>query len=312
MFLTQTTVGIILTNIVRLIVTLYVAHEKGLIIMRNKTWFITGASKGFGLALVKELLTQGYQVAATTRDIKKFNKTELQNENFLPLQLKSLTDSEEVAQAISTTIAQFEHLDVVVNNAGYGQFGAFEEISDKKIRENFEVNVFGTMNVTRAVLPYFRQQKSGHIVNFSSTAGFYGFPLSSIYVAAKHAINGYSESLSGELKPFGIHVTCVFPGVFRTNFFSQGSLNWEDLNNIADYDLARQNQKKFLSASDRQQKGNPTKGRQVLIQAVNSDTPPTHLLLGSDAYQLADKKMELVKDELASWHSKGTDTNFES
>lgn len=193
----------------------------------------------------------------------------------------------------------------------YGQFGAFKEISDKKIRENFEVNIFGMMNVIRAVLPYFRQQKSGHIVNFSSTAGFYGFPLSSIYVATKHAINGYSESLSGELKPLGINVTCVLPGNFRTDFLSQGSLNWEDLKNITDYDSARQNQKKFLSASDWQQKGNPVKGMQVLIQAINSDNPPIHLLLGSDAYQLADKKIELVKDELATWRNKGTDTNFE-
>lgn len=117
--------------------------------------------------------------------------------------------------------------------------------------------------------------------------------------------------MSGELKPLGINVTCVFPGVFRTNFFSQGSLNWEDLNTISDYDLARQNQKKFLSASDRQQKGDPVKGMQVLIQAVNSDNPPVNLVLGSDAYQLADKKIEIVNTELATWRNKGVDTDFE-
>lgn len=208
--------------------------------VNRKVWFITGASKGFGAVLVKELLLRGDLVAASSRSITQFDSALLTNPNFFPVEIKNISDSKEVIAAVQNIIAKFKRLDVVVNNAGYGQVGIFEETSDEKIRQNFEVNVFGTMNVIKAVLPQMRQQKSGRIVNFSSTAGFFGFPLSSIYVAAKHAVDGLSESLNHELNPLGIQIMSVLPGNFRTNFLSPGSLEWGDQDPINDYDQLRE------------------------------------------------------------------------
>ena len=173
----------------------------------NKVWLITGASKGLGLALVKKLLALGYCVAATSRNIKKLSEAVgNKDSNFLPLEVDLLNELS-VTEAISVTIKKFGKIDVVVNNAGYGLIGTLEELSDEEARKNFDVNVFGSLNVIRKVMPHLRKQKSGTIFNISSIGGFTGnFPGFGIYCATKFAVVGFTESLAAEVKPFGISV----------------------------------------------------------------------------------------------------------
>ncbi|WP_379091352.1 SDR family oxidoreductase [Pedobacter sp. UC225_65] len=198
---------------------------KNQIMENQKVWFITGASKGLGLALVKQLLNKGHQVAATSRNATDLNKVIPANPNFLALTV-DINNEEEVKMAINKSMEQFGHLDVVVNNAGYGLLGSLEELSEEEARKNFNINVFGSLNVIRNVMPHLRAQQSGHIFNISSIGGFTGnFPGWGIYCATKFAVHGLSESLAMEVKPFGVNVTIVSPGYFRTNFLTKDSMN---------------------------------------------------------------------------------------
>ncbi|RZK90451.1 MAG: SDR family oxidoreductase, partial [Pedobacter sp.] len=174
----------------------------------RKTWLITGASKGLGLTLAKKLLAQGYNVAATSRTIDALkDAVKIDSQNFLPLAM-NIVDEEDVAKAIDEAVAHFGSIDVVVNNAGYGLIGGLEELTDEEARTNFDVNVFGSLNVIRKALPYLRAQKNGHIFNISSIGGFSGgFPAFGIYCATKFAVHGFTESLYHEAKPFGINVS---------------------------------------------------------------------------------------------------------
>jgi len=190
----------------------------------KKVWFITGASKGLGLSLVNQLLKAGQSVAATSRNKANLNSSVNTNaENFLSLAV-NLNDEASVAQAINDTITRFGRIDVVINNAGYGIGGSIEELTDKETRDNFDVNVFGTLNVIRKALPYLRAQKSGHIINISSIAGINGATGWAIYAATKAAVIAFSEVLAEDVKAFGIKVTVVAPGAFRTSFLKPESL----------------------------------------------------------------------------------------
>ncbi|HMF73028.1 MAG TPA: SDR family oxidoreductase, partial [Flavitalea sp.] len=180
--------------------------------MKNKVWFITGASKGLGLSLVKKLLQKGYRVAATSRNVKELQReVDGTPDQFLALNV-DLTNESSVKAAIDETVQHFGNIDVVVNNAGYGIVGSLEELSDEEARENFNINVFGSLNVIRKSMPYLRSQGSGHIFNISSIGGFNGvFPGFGLYTASKFAVHGFSESLVAEVKPFGVKVTIVSP-----------------------------------------------------------------------------------------------------
>ncbi len=205
----------------------------------QKVWFVTGASKGLGLTLVKTLLAKGYNVAATSRTVNSLEKELGGSENFLPLGA-DVVNEKSVRDAIAKTIKQFGGIDVVVNNAGYGQLGTLEELTDSESRENFDANVFGTLNVIRSVMPHFRAKKSGYVINISSIAGFLGaFPGWGIYNATKFAVAGLTEAFSAEVKSMGIHATIVYPGYFKTNFLLQGSLQLAE-EPIADYREARE------------------------------------------------------------------------
>lgn len=276
----------------------------------KKIWFVTGASKGMGLTLVKMLLARGYNVAATSRTVQDLRRAVGENDHFLPLQM-NLSDENDVKRALSATVDRFGRLDVVVNNAGYGQVGPFEEISDTTARQNFEVNVFGTFNVVRQALPQLRKQRSGHIINFSSTAGFYGFGGSAIYAATKFAVDGMSEALAQDVQPFGIYVTAVKPGYFRTRFLSPVSLRTSSTHLIDDYAPLREAQESGLKQYDQNQPGDPEKGMDVLISIAESEHPPLHLFLGKDAYEVARNKIESVQRDLATWETHATSTDFE-
>jgi NAD(P)-dependent dehydrogenase (short-subunit alcohol dehydrogenase family) len=192
----------------------------------EKIWFITGASKGLGLALVKQLLKEGYKVAGTSRDLAGLKNAvgDAATADFLPLTV-DLLDEDSVARALYDTVRYFGRVDVIVNSAKYGLAGSIEELSDKETRRNFDVNVFGSLNVIRGALPFLREQKSGHIFNISSVGGFTGEVAGfGIYRATELAVLGFSESLAAEVKPFGINVTTVTPGYFRTNFLSADPL----------------------------------------------------------------------------------------
>ncbi|HEY9048261.1 MAG TPA: SDR family oxidoreductase [Ohtaekwangia sp.] len=278
--------------------------------MKNKVWFITGASKGLGLSLVKKLLTAGYSVAATSRNIQELTRAvNTSSAAFLPLAM-DLHSETSVEQAISETIKKFGNIDIVVNNAGYGLAGALEELTDAEARANFDVNVFGALNVIRKALPHLREQQSGHIYNIASIGGFTGaFPGFGIYCATKFALHGLSESLSEEVKPFNIKVTIVSPGYFRTNFLEASSLNVPK-HPIQAYKSVREMQTLHQDVYNGNQAGDPDKASDVMIQLASSENAPLHLFLGSDAYQFAEQKIEAIQADMKSVEALATATGF--
>lgn len=275
----------------------------------KKTWFITGASKGFGLELARQLLAKGENVAATSRNKKDLEDQIEASSNFLALQL-DLTNENDVERAVSETIAKFSSLDVVINNAGFGLLGAIEELSDAETRQNFEVNVFGSLNVIRKALPQMRSQNSGHIFNVASIGGYLGdFPGFGIYCATKFAVVGFTEALAMEVKDFNIKATTVLPGYFRTNFLNSGSLVTPK-NELDAYKSTRESQKFHQEQMNQNQPGDPVKGAKAIIDTVYTENPPVHLFLGSDAYKLANEKSGAMMEELENWKNVTVSTDF--
>ena len=280
--------------------------------MKNSTenvWFVTGASKGLGLSLVKRLLNEGYKVAATSRSLKDLENAVGNHTNFLPLTV-DLLNEQSVADAVSKTINKFGSLDIVVNNAGYGMVGALEELSDAESRQNFDVNVFGSLNVIRQAMPYLRKRQSGHIFNISSVAGFTGgFPGFGIYCATKFAVTGFTESLAIEAKPFGVKVTLVLPGYFRTNFLESDSLA-VPRNQMEEYSDVRAIQTAHQDEIRGNQPGDPEKGVAAIIQAADAPNPPLYLFLGSDSLQFSRQKIDMVENEIDTWKEVTASTDF--
>ncbi|MGQ3012256.1 MAG: SDR family oxidoreductase [Flavobacteriales bacterium] len=279
--------------------------------MKNNVWFVTGASKGLGLSLVKKLLNAGYRVAATSRDPERLQQSAGAGpERLLALDMQ-LTDENSVSAAVQRAVEHFGRIDVVVNNAGYGMLGALEELSDEEARANFDVNVFGSLNVIRKTLPYLRAQGSGHIFNVASIGGFSGaFPGFGIYCATKFAMHGFSEALSEEVKPFGIQVTVVSPGYFRTDFLSSDSLAVPQ-QEMDVYKNVREAQAVHQNSYNGQQPGDPDKASDVMIRVSESTDAPLHLFLGQDAYTMAGLKIEAIKKDLRSVQDLATATGFE-
>ncbi|WP_256010420.1 oxidoreductase [Desertivirga xinjiangensis] len=277
----------------------------------KKVWFITGASKGLGLSLVKQLLNNGYRVAATSRNLNELQAAvSAESDQFLPLAV-DIKSERSVEAAIADTVRKFQRVDVVVNNAGYGLLGSLEELSDSESRENFEVNVFGLLNVIRKVMPYLREQKSGHIFNIASIGGFTGlFPGFGVYCATKFAVHGLTEALASEVKQFGIHATVVSPGYFRTDFLTSGSLG-SPKNPLEAYEEVRKVEQLHKSNINGNQPGDPKKAASVLMKAAESTSPPLHLFLGEDSYQLAQDKMNLLNRDLEEWKYLAAKTNIE-
>ncbi len=279
--------------------------------MNKKIWFVTGASKGLGLVLVKTLLNAGYRVAATSRNSKELQQAVgVNSDAFLPLAV-DLTNEKSIEKSIQDTVAHFGAIDVIVNNAGYGLIGSLEELSDEEVRQNFEVNVFGVLNVIRKVLPYLRKQKSGHILNISSIGGFAGaFPGFGSYAATKFAMHGFSEALAAEIKPFDIKVTIVYPGYFRTQFLTSGSLAVA-ANGIEEYKLVRETQQAHQENINHSQPGDPAKAAKVMIEIAEQKEPPLHLFLGKDAYHIAETKIKEVQQDMATVKALATSTDID-
>ncbi len=275
-----------------------------------KTWFVTGASQGLGLTLVKRLLREGHQVAATSR-----NKDTLaaavgtDSAAFLPLQVDLGSDAS-VQQAIAQAISTFGHLDVVVNNAGYGIGGSIEELTDAETRQSFDVNVFGTLNVIRQALPHLRAAGTGHIINISSIAAIAGATGWAVYSATKAAVSALTEVLAQDVASFGIKATVVEPGAFRTNFLTAESLAMPQ-QPIAAYEDIRASHAKYLQMNGTQA-GDPEKAAAAIIQLAAEANPPLHLLLGQDAYQRATHKLDVLRQNFETWQPLTLSTGFEA
>jgi len=275
----------------------------------KKVWYVTGASKGLGLSLVKALLSQGYRVAATSRNASDLGKEVGTNANFLPLGV-DIADEGSVRESIAKTLKAFGTIDVVVNNAGYGQLGTLEETTDAEARENFDVNVFGTLNVIRSVMAHFREKKAGHIINISSIAGFLGgFPGWGLYNATKFAVAGLTEALAAEAKSHGITATIVYPGYFKTNFLKKGSLRLAK-SPIADYKEARELEVIHDTQIIGNQPGDPERAAIAFIELAESKNPPMHLFLGSDSFNMAKGKIETLQQELSANEALSKSTDF--
>lgn len=274
----------------------------------KKVWFITGASKGLGLSLARLLLSVGHKVAATSRNTGSL--TEAVNDEsdaFLPLQV-DLGNDDSVAAAIERTHQVFGRIDVVVNNAGYGIGGSIEELTDRETRDSFDINVFGTINVIRHVLPILRKQGSGHIINISSIAGIAPAIGWSVYGATKHAVIGLSEVLADDVRDFGIKVTVIAPGAFRTNFLNADSLILSE-RRIEAYAGIRASHERYAKMSGNQA-GDPEKAAKVMIELSEMSEPPVYLLLGSDAFSRAFTKLDLLASSYRQWEALTRSTDY--
>lgn len=276
----------------------------------RKVWFVTGASKGIGLELAKKLLENGYRVAATSRSKESLLKVLGDvSDTFLPLEMNLLDDSN-VKSTIAKCVDHFGQLDIVVNNAGFGLIGTLEELSDTEVRNNFDVNVFGSLNVIRRAAPHLRAQRSGHIFNISSVAGYSGgFPGFGIYCSTKFAMAGFTEALAEEMKDFGVHVSLVYPGYFRTEFLTNGSAK-TGANPIEAYKSARASERAHLDEINGNQPNDPEKAAEILIEVSTFDSPPVHLFLGKDAYKLANQKIEVIQQTMEAYSDLGTSTEI--
>ena len=274
----------------------------------KKVWFITGASKGLGLSLVNQLLQAGQSVAATSRTGSELSRAVNTNsEKFLPLEV-NLADEISVEQAVNATIAKFGRIDVVINNAGYGVGGSIEELSDEETRQAFDVNVFGTLNVIRKASPHLRKQRSGHIINIASIAGIAGATGWAVYSAAKAAVIALSEVLAEDVKEFGVKVTVVAPGAFRTSFLTQESLVLAQ-HPIDEYEEVRNVHARYLKM-DGAQAGDPEKAAAAMISLASMPNPPIHLLLGNDALSRANAKLDALKKEIQDWKAITISTDY--
>lgn len=260
-----------------------------------KTWFITGASSGFGEALSTLALDKGDSVAATFRKPEQAETFTAHASGRALGLVCEITDEEQVTQAVADAIAKFQRLDVVVNNAGYGSLGPIEEIPAEEVRRQFEVNVFGPLHVVRAVLPTLRRQRSGHILNITSIGGLRAFPGVGVYNGSKFALEGIGESLALQLKPLGIFVTNIEPSGFRTKWAGESATYTEP--KIDDYKAtAGQNLASIQGYSGRQP-GDPVRAAQAMYDVVRLENPPVHLPLGKAAVKGArDKFTELLKE----------------
>jgi NAD(P)-dependent dehydrogenase (short-subunit alcohol dehydrogenase family) len=273
-----------------------------------RTWFITGASTGFGRLLAEEVLKAGGKVIATARRLDKIADLEREYPRSAKALALDVTDAGQVDSAVTQAFAQFGQIDVLVNNAGYGVAGAIEEVSEAEFMPMFETNVFGLIRVTRAFLPHLREQRSGYILNLSSIGGLVGGPGIGFYNSSKFAVEGFSEALAAELAPLGIHVTIVEPGPFRTDFLGRSGV--VAAARIVDYDNTAGNMRRYFAENDGKQKGDPVRAVHAMMQVVESQKPPLRLLLGEGALQRIRAKLDTWQKEIAEWETVTAGADF--
>ena len=276
----------------------------------STVWMITGAGRGLGAAIAAAALGAGDRVVATARNPQGIEEAlGGPSERLLAVRL-DVTRELQAAEAVAAACKRFGRIDVLVNNAGYGLLGALEECSAEEVERQFRTNVFGLLSVTRAVLPIMRAQRSGHVINLSSMAGYQGWAGASAYCASKFAVEGLSESLALELAPFGIHVTIVQPGHFRTEFLADNSITFA-ARTIADYDTTVGVQRQRISDHSGKQAGDPTKLGRAVRKIAHTENPPLRLPLGADAVDVVENETSAVLRDLWRWRPLSTSTDFD-
>ncbi|GAA4031657.1 oxidoreductase [Allokutzneria multivorans] len=272
------------------------------------TWFITGASRGFGLEIARQALGRGDSVVAAARDPRTVHAALGEHPDLLAVAL-DVRHPEQASAAVEEAVRRFGRIDVLVNNAGRGLVGAVEETSDDEVRELFDVNVFGLLTVTRAVLPVMRAQRSGRVLNLSSIGGFVSWPGWGAYCATKYAVEGYSMALRQELGPLGIQVTSVAPGPFRTDFLDLSSLHVVR-ERIADYDGSAGAMRTWASETNHAQEGDPVRAATAILAVADAAEAPLHLPLGSSAVSGIEGKLAEIADDVKLWREIAESTDF--
>jgi NAD(P)-dependent dehydrogenase (short-subunit alcohol dehydrogenase family) len=271
-------------------------------------WLITGCSTGFGRELAKLVLARGWRAVVTARDASTLADIVQGHEDSALALALDVTNGRQIAEAVAQATARFGRIDALVNNAGYGYLAAIEEGEDEAVRAMFEANVFGLIDMTKAVLPIMRKQRSGIIINISSIGGLASFGATGYYHGTKYAVEGLSESLAIEVKPLGIDVLVVEPGPFRTNW--AGPSIKASATVIEDYDATAGERRRQTAQRSGNQAGDPVRAAQAIIDAACSKNPPLRLLLGKAALELARKKLESLRHDFDTWESTTLGADF--
>ncbi|HMF79614.1 MAG TPA: oxidoreductase [Bryobacteraceae bacterium] len=287
-----------------LLVTVFDPLEE---MMKALVWFVTGASRGFGLEIARAALNRGDSVVAAARDPRSVERALGQHEQLLPVSL-DVTNEQQAQAAVAAALAKFGQIDVLVNNAGRGLVGAVEETSAAEVRSVFAVNVDGLLTVSRAVLPSMRERRAGRILNLSSVGGFASWPGWGVYCATKFAVEGLSEAMHAELLPLGIHVTVIEPGPFRTDFLDASSLGRVN-RVIEDYKKTAGTARDWADSSHSAQPGDPVKGAAAIIEIGTAENPPVRLQLGADSVAAVEAKLTQVA-EIATWRKLAESTGY--
>ena len=276
----------------------------------RKIWFITGAGRGMGVEFAKAALAAGHAVVATGRDTDRVSTAIGRSTDLLVVKL-DVTRRGDAEAAVRAAVERFGRIDVLVNNAASFYAGYFEELTPEQTDRQLAASLIGPMNVTRAVLPVMRKQRSGHIISISSTAGLVGFEFGTAYAASKFGLEGFMESLHAEVAPFGISTTIVNPGFFRTELLTEQSTNYAEPS-IADYDERRTTQLAFWTAQNGQQSGDPAKLAQALITIASEESPPRRFLAGADAVATADQTVADRRAQIDAYRELSSSLAFDA
>ena len=276
----------------------------------NKVWFITGCSTGFGREIAKHVLALGYKTVVSSRNTDDVKDIVAQYADTAIAVKLDVTKHEEIEASVKLVMEKFGRIDVLVNNAGIGYFGAIEESEEAEVRRMFEINFFGLADMTKEVLPIMRNQRSGHIVNIASIGGLVAFPAVGFYNATKFAVVGYSEALSKETAHLGIKVTVVAPSGFRTDWAGRSANNSQVV--IEDYAATAGANKSNIRGYSGNQPGDPVRAAKAIVDAVESENPPLRLLLGVAALKGARNKLNELKNDFDTWEATTTGADFPS
>jgi NAD(P)-dependent dehydrogenase (short-subunit alcohol dehydrogenase family) len=275
----------------------------------SKVWFVTGAASGLGAGIARAALDAGDMVVAADIDTVRLAAAYGGSDDRVLASNLDIRDPLQAEAAVNAAVGRFGRIDILVNNAGYGQFGPFEEIAPAAAERQFATNVFGTFNVTRAVLPTMRSQRSGHVINMSSNGGFKGVSGASMYSASKFAIEGFSEALALEVAGFGIRLTIVEPGAFRTDFLDDRALKQGDIS-IDDYSEFRARANAVFAQRNHRQVGDPAKLGEALVHLAAQADPPLRFVAGADALAIVTQKIRSVTEEVERWRTLSASTDF--
>lgn len=275
----------------------------------QKIFLITGVSSGFGRAFARAALSAGHMVVGTVREESARRNFESESPGLAKAVVLDITDFDAVESKVADIERTIGPISVLVNNAGYGHEGTIEESPLAELRRQFDVNVFGAVGVIKAVLPFMRERRTGHIINITSMGGYITMPGIAYYCGSKSALEAISETLSKEVKDFGIRVTAVAPGQFRTDWAGRSMIRTK--RTISDYDRLMDPIRKARQEKSSNQPGDPAKAAQVLLRIIETENPPVHLLLGSDAFKLVQDKLEELTKEFGLWETVTRSTNFD-